>query len=257
MAPKEAPTAENKENSSNGDSEKVKKALLLRRPSVLYIRDQHPHAVIYMQDRFPDADEHDLIRFLEKNNFNVEKAAQMYQAHLDWRQATLPIPFDTVKDTLATRKFYLLEDADALDHPVFVYCLRRYKEAPYNIDDELRALVYLIENEVVPRMGDSFESQQWTVLLDASGIKSPPIYFLEQVNSVMKANYPNRLFRSIMFPVPGWLQKVISSLLSFVDDDTRSKFTFVNDIKSLEAAAMMPREEMGPDVAELIQNKKL
>lgn len=99
MAPKEAPTAENKENSSNGDSEKVKKALLLRRPSVLYIRDQHPHAVIYMQDRFPDADEHDLIRFLEKNNFNVEKAAQMYQAHLDWRQATLPIPFDTVKDT--------------------------------------------------------------------------------------------------------------------------------------------------------------
>lgn len=138
-----------------------------------------------------------------------------------------------------------------------MYCLRRYKEAPYNIDDELRALVYLIENEVVPRMGDSFESQQWTVLLDASGIKSPPIYFLEQVNSVMKANYPNCLFRSIMFPVPGWLQKVISSLLSFVDDDTRSKFTFVNDIKSLEAAAMMPREEMGPDVAELIQNKKL
>jgi hypothetical protein len=83
--------------------------------------------------------------------------------------------------------------------------------------------------------------------MDVSGIRSPPLYFLEQVNSVMKGNYPNRLFKTVMFPVPNWLQKVISGLLVFVDEDTKSKFYYVNNIKSLEACAMMPREEMGPE----------
>lgn len=221
------------------------------------IRDEHPEAVQAMQERFPDTNVYDLIRFLQARDFNVEKAAAMYETHLQWRQETLPIPYDTVKDTLATRKFYLLDDTDEIGHPIVFYCLHRFKEAPYVVEDEISALVYLMENDVRQKMGDTFESQQMTVLIDVSGIRSPPLAFLQRLNTIMEANYPERLYRSCMFPVPGWLQRIIRACLVFVDEDTRNKFAYVNDMKSLEEFAMIPKEKMGPDIAQLVNNKQL
>lgn len=203
----------------------------VRRPSVVIVREAHPEAVQAMEERFPEAGVHNLIRFLQARDFDVT--------------------------TLATRKFYLLDDTDAVGHPVLFYCLQRFKEAPYNVDDEIKALVYLLENEVKPKMGDSFETQKWSVLIDVSNVRSPPLNFLQQVNNVMEANYPERLFRTIMFPVPVWLQRIIQSCLAFVDENTRNKFAYVNDLKSLEEFAMMPKEKMEPDIVELAKNKKL
>jgi hypothetical protein len=181
----------------------------------------------------------------------------MYQAHLGWRSDTLPISLDSVKDTLDTRKFYLLENTDAEGHPVLFYCLHRFKEAPYNVEDEIKALLYLLENDVRAKMGDSFTTQQWTVLIDVSGIRSPPLVFLNRMNTIMEANYPESLFRTVMFPVPGWLQKIIQGFLLFVDETTRNKFVYANDIKSLEEFAMMPKEQLGPDIAQLQEDNKI
>lgn len=228
-----------------------------RRSSVFELTATHPQAIQDMQQRFPEAHAHDLIRFLQARDFHVEKAAQMYSKHLQWRQANLPISYDSVKETLSTRKFYLLDDTDNVGHAVIFYCLRRFKEAPYNIDDEINALLYLLENDVKQKSGNSLETQQWTVLIDVSGIKSPPLAFLRQVNAIMEANYPERLFLTVMFPVPKWLQRIIATFLVFVDEDTRNKFAYVNDIKSLEEFAMMPMEKMGSDVAGLANKKQL
>lgn len=72
-----------------------------------------------------------------------------------------------------------------------------------------------------------------------------------------EANYPESLFRTVMFPVPGWLQKIIQGFLLFVDETTRNKFVYANDIKSLEEFAMMPKEQLGPDIAQLQEDNKL
>lgn len=255
------------------------------------IRERHAKELQVMQERFPEADIYNLVKFLQARNFNIEKAANMYQAHLGWRSDTLPISLDSVKDTLDTRKFYLLENTDAEGHPVLFYCLHRFKEAPYNVEDEIKALLYLLENDVRAKMGDSFTTQQWTVLIDVSGIRSPPLVFLNRMNTVMvsnflylcsmksrvafffleptimcscicyvsrkEANYPESLFRTVMFPVPGWLQKIIQGFLLFVDETTRNKFVYANDIKSLEEFAMMPKEQLGPDIAQLQEDNKL
>jgi hypothetical protein len=221
------------------------------------IRERHARELQAMQGRFPEADIYDLVKFLQARNFNIEKAANMYQAHLGWRSDTLPISLDSVKDTLDTRKFYLLENTDAEGHPVLFYCLHRFKEAPYNVEDEIKALLYLLENDVRAKMGDSFTTQQWTVLIDVSGIRSPPLVFLNRMNTIMEANYPESLFRTVMFPVPGWLQKIIQGFLLFVDETTRNKFVYANDIKYLEEFAMMSKEQLGPDIAQLQEDNKL
>lgn len=157
------------------------------------IQEKHSQQLSAMQERFPEADIQDLVRFLQARKFHVDKAANMYQAHLEWRVETLPISLDSVKDTLATRKFYLLDNTDAEGHPVIFYCLHRFKEAPYVVEDEIQALLYLLENNVRAKMGDSLAiTQQWTVLIDVSGIRSPPLAFLNQMNIVMVSNisYP-------------------------------------------------------------------
>ena len=102
-----------------------------------------------------------------------------------------------------------------------MYCLKRFKEVKYNVEDEVQALIYMLEHQVKPRLGPSLETQKWTVLIDVSGIRSPPMSFLRRVNAVMEANYPESLFRSVMFPVPNWLQKIIQGFLTFVAQETR------------------------------------
>lgn len=229
----------------------------MRRASVVTIQEKHDDAFKEMRRNFPDASVHDTTRFLQARKFDVPKAVAMYRAHLDWRSKTLPIPYDSVRDTLAARKFYMLDEKDSQGRPAIFYCFRRFKEVDYVVEDEIRALLYVLEEQILPSFGPSLETQQMTVLLDVSGITSPPLRFLQSMNSVMEANYPERLFRLIMFPVPGWLQRMIKATLLFVDKATRDKFAYVNDVESLELFAMMPVDKMGVDIAELVTNGQL
>jgi hypothetical protein len=98
----------------------------------------------------------------------------------------------------------MLDHVDSEGHPVIFYCLHRFQNLGYDVQDQLAALVYMLEHHCLPRFGNSFERQKFTVLIDVSGIRSPPVTFLKQVNAVMEANYPETLSRTVMFPVPYW-----------------------------------------------------
>ena len=241
---------------SQGQNEQVLRCSA-RRKSVVEIQSQHGEALESMQKRFPNTPVHTLIRFLKARSFDVNKASAMYESHEQWRKQTFPLPKSECQKTLATRKFYMLEHLDDEGRPVIVYCLHRFMEMPYKVEDEIKALIFLLEDQVLPRFGPSMETQQFTVLIDVSGIRSPPISFLQNVNVVMEANYPETLHRSIMFPVPYWLQKMIQGLTTFVAEDTRNKMAYVNDVKSLEEFAGMSVEKMGPDISELVLKKQL
>lgn len=227
------------------------------RQSVVRIHSGHPDSLKKMQAKFPNESSHDLVRFLQARGFDVDKAAAMYTSHALWKKETLPIPFESVRDTLSTRKFYVLDDKDQDGRPILFVSLRRFKEQPYVVEDEIKALVYVLEEQVKPKMGQSFESQKWTVLIDVSGIRSPPLQFLQKMNDVMEANYPERLFRTVMLPVPYWLQRIIQGCLSFVAKETRNKLAYVNDTASLEKCAMLSQDKLGPDIADLLKTAQL
>lgn len=247
---------EGTDNQAESQNRMVRRAST-RRSSVMEIQNMHGVAIMTMQDRFPDVPIHTLIRFLKARDYDIKKATAMYQAHAEWRQKTFPLPSQHATATLSTRKFYMLDDLDEDGRPVILYCLNRFKETPYVVEDEIEALLYLLESQVIPRFGPSFETQRFTVLINVSGIRSPPISFLQSVNTVMEANYPETLHRTIMFPVPYWLRKTIQALTSFLAEETRKKLAYVNDIKSLAELAGMPIEKMGPDITELVQTKQL
>ena len=221
--------------------------------SLKAIHAAHSTQLNAMRDRFPDASVLTLIKFLKARDFDETKAARMYQNHLKWRQNNLPIPYAVVEATLATRKFYMLDSSDRDGRPILVYCLRRFKEMPYVVEKEIKAVIHVLENQGIPLLGPSLEDQKFTVLIDVSGVRAPPLSFLQQMNSVMEANYPESLHKCIMLPVPQWVQKMITTLLVFVAEETRSKFFYVNDIKALEECANVHLEKMGPDIQKLVK----
>merc|ERR1719389_1274590 len=173
----------------------------------------------------------------------------MYKAHCEWRQQTLPIPFEEVKETLASQKFYVLKNTDKDGRPILYYNFRKFMETSYVVEDEIKALLYVLEEQVIPMMtmkgndNQSIETQKWKVIIDVSGIRSPPLSFLKELNEIMEANYPERLDTTVMLPVPHWLQTIIKGCMAFVDEETRSKFVFCNDAKSLEKYATIPLDK--------------
>jgi hypothetical protein len=73
-------------------------------------------------------------------------------------------------------------------------------------------------------------------MIDVSGIRIPPTgSWLTKLNKDFAANYPERLKRTVVYPVPWFAQKIISGMLRFVYKETREKFSYINDIRALEA----------------------
>jgi hypothetical protein len=220
--------------------------------------DHETEAFWSMKQKFPDASEDDLLRFLKARKFR-KQAVDMYQAHLDWRNEILPILQDhqqQILENLSTRKFYLLDHTDPDGRPVIFFCLRRFKEMGYDVDEEEMAMIYMMENDVIPKL-EQQQHQQYTVLIDVSGIRSPPLSFLTRINAVMEANYPERVYRIILFPVPYLVQKIITGMLIFVAKETREKFFYVNSVSALEECAKMSVETMGRDVVELVDKNTM
>ena len=208
-----------------------------------------------------ELDRSDVLRFCVARDFDKEKSQAMLQAHIGWRKATLPIEkTPSVQDSLSKRRFYYLCQDKTNDRPiVYVNLLRYVQDKSYDPQTELQASLYTIENEVAPRIKrDSVGSHAWSMLLDISGIKSPPLAFLQLMNSTYEANYPERLHRMVMFPVNSFVKKIIQGILVFVDPKTRAKFYFVNTVKELvELADVDNVQELGDDVKSLIVSKNL
>jgi hypothetical protein len=208
-----------------------------------------------MKALFPDVGPVDLQRFLKARKNDEAKATDMITKHLTWRADTLPIEKAEIQESLDTRRYYYLCQ-DAEDRPVVYIHFQRFMREKYDADIEIKAYIWLIENEIIPQMSEA-GPQSWTVLIDVQGIRSPPISFLTKLNSVFEANYPERLHKTIMFPVPWFVQKMINGFLFFVNEDTRKKFGFVNALGALISESGITAEQLGADVEALVKEGQL
>jgi hypothetical protein len=192
---------------------------------VNYAKPEWQRAFEGMQAAFPEIKHLDLHRFLKAREFNEAKATAMLETHRQWRIDTLPIVKTVeVQESLAKRRYYYLCQDEA-DRPVIYIQFQRFMNEEHDVDAEINAYLWLIENEVFSKMKEG-GPQTCTVLIDVQGITSPPTAFLTKFNAIFEANYPERLHKTVIFPVPWLLQTVIQGVLWFVDRDTRKKASF-------------------------------
>jgi hypothetical protein len=202
-----------------GDSDKVSEV------KFSYQEPERQIAFEGMQATFPEVAHLDLHRFLKARGFDEANATAMLTKHLQWRIDTLPIKnTEEVQESLSSRRYYYLCQDEA-DRPVIYIQLQRFMKEEYDVDAEINAYLWFIENEVIPKMKEG-GPQTCTVLIDVQGITSPPTAFLTKFNDIFEANYPERLHKTVIFPVPWLLQTIIKGVLLFVDKDTRKKARF-------------------------------
>ena len=114
----------------------------------------------------------------------------MYTKHVAWRAENFPIPHEEVEATLALRKFYVLDNPDADGRPVVYVNFKAFTSAPYVAEEEARAYLYMLEHTLQPRfdqLGGTAAGAgpaKMMVIIDVTGIRSPPLAFIKQLNAV-------------------------------------------------------------------------
>ena len=78
----------------------------------------------------------------------------------------------------------------------------------------------------------------------------PPMNYIKKLHPMMEANYPERLAKTILYPVPWAMRIVVNSFLAFLPSRTRNKFELVSSAEHLQAItgfSRLPDKLANPD----------
>ncbi|XP_057820452.1 uncharacterized protein LOC131033289 [Cryptomeria japonica] len=181
-----------------------------------------------------------LRRYLEARNWNLNKAKKMLEETLKWRAAYKPeeILWDEVALEGETGKIYRANYLDRLGRTVIV--LRPGKQNTTSQDDQLRHLVYLLENAVI-NLPSGQEQMVW--LIDFSGwslSNSVPIKTARETANILQNHYPERLAVALLYNPPRIFEAFWKVVKFFLDLKTVEKVKFIYT-KSEESASLMQR----------------
>lgn len=168
-----------------------------------------------------------LKRYLEARNWNVEKSKKMLEESLHWRSTFKPeeIRWHDVANEGETGKVYRANFHDRNGRPVLI--LRPGKQNTSGADNQLRHLVYLIENAIL-NLPDGQEQMSW--LIDFSGWSlntNVPIKTARDTIYILQNHYPERLAVAFLYHPPRIFEAFWKIVKYFLDTKTSQKVKFV------------------------------
>ncbi|GMH13888.1 hypothetical protein Nepgr_015729 [Nepenthes gracilis] len=141
-------------------------------------------------------------RYLEARNWNVAKSMKMLEETLQWRSTFKPeeIRWDEVAVEGETGKVYRANFRDRCGRTVLI--LRPGKQNTTSLDNQMRHLVYLIENAIL-NLPEGQEQMSW--LIDFNGWSmsaSVPIKSARETINILQNHYPERLAVAFLYSPP-------------------------------------------------------
>eukprot|EP01018_Ginkgo_biloba_P002037 Gb_06593 [translate_table: standard] len=179
-----------------------------------------------------------LRRYLEARNWNVHKSKKMLEETLKWRAAYKPeeIRWDEVAAEGETGKVYRANYPDRFGRTVIV--MTPGKQNTTSHDNQLRHLVYLLENAVI-NLPTGQEQMVW--LIDFNGwslSNSVPIKTARETANILQNQYPERLAVAFLYNPPRIFETFWKIVKYFLDPKTFQKVKFVYP-KCEESANLM------------------
>jgi hypothetical protein len=166
-------------------------------------------------------------RYLEARNWNLEKSKKMLEETLKWRSTYKPeeIRWREIASEGETGKVYRASFHDRLERTVLI--LRPGKQNTTSIDNQIRHLVYLIENAIL-NLPENQEQMTW--LIDFTGwslSNNPPIKSARDTINILQNHYPERLGIAILYNPPRIFEAFWKVVKYFLDAKTFQKVKFV------------------------------
>lgn len=168
-----------------------------------------------------------LRRYLEARNWNVPKAKKMLEETLRWRAEYKPedIRWDEIAVEGETGKVYRADFLDKNGRTVVV--MTPAKQNTTSQDNQLRHLVYLIENAIINLPPDQ-EQMVW--LIDFTGwslSNSVPIRTARETTNILQNHYPERLALAVLYNPPRVFEAFWKIVKYFLDPKTFEKVKFI------------------------------
>ncbi|KAL3514634.1 hypothetical protein ACH5RR_027351 [Cinchona calisaya] len=168
-----------------------------------------------------------LNRYLEARSWNVDKAKKMLEETLRWRSTYKPeeIRWHEVAVEGETGKVFRANFHDR--HGRTVLILRPGKQNTTSMDNQIRHLVYLIENAIL-NLPEGQEQMAW--LIDFTGwsiTNNVPIKSARDTVNILQNHYPERLAVAFLYSPPRIFEAFWKVVKYFLDPKTFQKVKFV------------------------------
>ncbi|KAM7521123.1 hypothetical protein LguiB_020085 [Lonicera macranthoides] len=168
-----------------------------------------------------------LRRYLEARNWNVDKSKKMLEDTLNWRSTYKPeeIRWHEVASEGETGKVFRANFHDRCGRTVLI--LRPGKQNTTSLDNQIRHLVYLIENAIL-NLPEGQEQMAW--LIDFSGWSfstNVPIKSARDTVTILQNHYPERLAVAFLYSPPRIFEAFWKVVKYFLDPKTFQKVKFV------------------------------
>jgi len=181
-----------------------------------------------MQDMFPDVPLCTIVRFLVARKGKVELSSEMLRNHLAWRKENLPLTAEKsagVIRALETGVFFpygVAKDGS----PVLVFRGGMYNAAVASPEDYTMAFAWGIEEAL-----RNTAQLQVTVLANCraavGGTNAPAeMAFIKKLTGVLSDNFPERLKRTVLFPMPWYARLMKNAAALFMDPRSMAKIVF-------------------------------
>ncbi|CAI9777829.1 unnamed protein product [Fraxinus pennsylvanica] len=168
-----------------------------------------------------------LKRYLEARNWNVDRSKKMLEETLRWRSTYKPeeIRWPEVAIEGETGKVYRANFHDRDGRTVLI--LRPGMQNTTSLDNQIRHLVYLIENAVL-NLPEGQEQMAW--LIDFTGwtlSTNVPIKSARDSINILQNHYPERLAIAFLYSPPRIFEAFWKIVKYFLDAKTFQKVKFV------------------------------
>ncbi|KAL2498383.1 Sec14p-like phosphatidylinositol transfer family protein [Abeliophyllum distichum] len=168
-----------------------------------------------------------LKRYLVARNWNVEKSKKMLEETLRWRSTYKPeeIRWHEVAIEGETGKVYRANFRDR--HGRTVLILRPGMQNTSSLDNQMKHLVYLIENAIL-NLPEDQEQMAW--LIDFTGwslSNNVPIKSARDTINILQNHYPERLAIAFLYSPPRIFEAFWKVVRYFLDPKTFQKVKFV------------------------------
>ncbi|XP_039060463.1 phosphatidylinositol transfer protein 3-like [Hibiscus syriacus] len=168
-----------------------------------------------------------LSRYLEERNWNIDKSKKMLEETLKWRSTYKPeeIRWDEVAVEGETGKVYRANFHDRSGRTVLI--LRPGKQNTRSLANQLRHLVYMVENAIL-NLPQGQQQMVW--LIDFTGWSlstSVPIKSARDTINVLQNHYPERLAMAFLYSPPRIFEAFWKIVKYFLDAKTFQKVKFL------------------------------
>mmetsp|Transcript_24736 Transcript_24736/g.53793 ORF Transcript_24736/g.53793 Transcript_24736/m.53793 type:complete len:407 (-) Transcript_24736:294-1514(-) len=183
-----------------------------------------------------------LRRFLVAQKLDVVKAEDMFAKHLVWRRRVFPIERSGAVEKILNHGKRLRRIGRTADNlPVIVMdFLWGYFLEGVCAADCLRATLYFVETE----LRDDVSTQ--CVVVTYGGC--PPLDYAAALASMMQANYPERLSRAAVYPIPRVMAAIGRTVLGMLDPGVAAKVQLHYEENAFLEFLKFSHEELPPNM---------